>query len=167
MGASHSRSLAQRGLSPRGQSLNAASSGGEISCSPARSTPGLTHHSRQYASRPVPLLGLHASLSIMQHMQHGGGVSPLSWLHRTTVLPHEVMTTSSLGSPNLNPSIQATKRVLISPLCLETWLIPHFRATAACTDNLLDLLECSYISLFTALQTVPPRSPRLPRGKGA
>lgn len=74
-------------------------------------------------------------------MQRGGLLASFlltGCCHRTTVFPHKVMTTSSLGSPNLNLSIQAVKRVPISPLCLEIRLIPHVRATAAFMDNLLE-----------------------------
>lgn len=45
--ASHSSGLVQHGLSPRRQSLDAASRGIGISCAPAKAILGLTHHSRQ------------------------------------------------------------------------------------------------------------------------
>lgn len=93
--------------------------------------------------------------------------SHLFRLHRTTVLPHDVMTTSSLGSPDFNPSIQAAERVFVSSLIWKP-SIPHFRATAAFTDNLLEPPGrlALYMCLFKMPWTLHPRSPGLLRGKG-
>lgn len=80
-------------------------------------------HSPQADTMPRGLLlvwGCQPGATRLPSPHYVRACSHLFRLHRTTVLPHEVMTTSSLGSPDFNPSIQAAERVFISSLSLET-----------------------------------------------